>query len=209
MEGMLGKKVGMTQIFGENGEMIPVTVLQVGPCLVVQRKTAKSDGYEAVQLGLVEGDTPRYVPKGMQGHYDKAGVAAMRRVREFRVDDSCEWNVGDELKAGTFSVEEFVDVSANSKGRGFQGVVKRYGFGGGKASHGSHHHRAPGSIGQSAYPARVFPGTRMPGRMGGNLVTVKNLRIVQIDEEKNLVLVRGAVPGPRGSYVSVRRAKKG
>jgi large subunit ribosomal protein L3 len=209
MEGMLGKKVGMTQIFGDQGEMIPVTVLELGPCLVVQRKTAETDGYEAVQVGLVEKNAAKNVTKPMQGHFDKGGVAAMRRVREFRVEADCSWQAGEELKASTFAVEDFVDVTGESKGKGFQGVIKRYGFGGGKASHGSHHHRAPGSIGQSAYPSRVFPGARMPGRTGGNRVTVKNLRIVQIDEEKNLVLVRGAVPGPTGSYVSVRRAKRG
>lgn len=209
MEGMLGKKVGMTQVFGDEGQMIPVTVLEVGPCLVVQRKTVESDGYEAVQVGLVEKNPPRSVTKGQQGHFDKAGVAAMRRVREFRVDADCGWSVGDELRAGTFEGGQFVDVTGETKGKGFQGVIKRHGFGGGKASHGSHHHRAPGSVGQSAYPSRVFPGGRLPGRTGGHRVTVKNLQVVQVDEEKNLILVRGAVPGPKGSYVSVRRAKKG
>ena len=209
MEGILGKKVGMTQVFGDHGAMIPVTVLEVGPCLVVQRKTAGSDGYEAVQLGLVEKRTPRNVTKPMQGHFKKAGVAPTRRVAEFKIEAGEEWKAGDEVKASIFAAGEFVDVVSTSKGKGFQGVVKRHGFRGGRATHGSMFHRAPGSIGASSFPSRVYPGMRAAGRMGGGRVTAKNLKVVSVDADKNVILVRGAVPGSTGTYVTVKRAKKG
>jgi large subunit ribosomal protein L3 len=209
MEGILGKKVGMTQVFGEHGAMIPVTVLEVGPCLVVQRKTADSDGYEAVQIGLVEKTNPRGVSKPMQGHFRKAGVAPTRRVAEFGVSADEEWKAGDEVKASIFSAGEIVDVVGTSKGKGFQGVVKRHGFAGGRATHGSMFHRAPGSIGASSFPSRVYPGMRAAGRMGGDRVTVKNLKVVSVDAERNVILVSGAVPGATGTYVAIKRAKKG
>src|SRR5687767_1612348 len=209
MQGILGKKVGMTQVFGDKGQMLPVTVLEVGPCLVVQRKTTETDGYEAVQIGLVEKRAPRHVTKPQQGHFKKAGVAPTRRLQEFAIDAGEEWKAGDEVKASIFEAGEYVDVVGTSKGKGFQGVVKRHGFRGGRATHGSMFHRAPGSIGASSFPSRVYPGMRAAGRMGGKRNTAKNLRVVQVDAERNVILVSGAVPGATGSYVSIRRAKKG
>jgi large subunit ribosomal protein L3 len=210
MEGILGKKLGMTQVFGDGGTMVPVTVLEVGPCLVVQRKTKEIDGYEAVQVGFVEASKPlRKVTKAMQGHFKKGGVAAARRVAEFKIDEGEELKAGDEVKASMFNAGDFVDIVGTSKGKGFQGVVKRHGFRGGRATHGSMFHRAPGSIGASSFPSRVYPGMRAAGRMGGARITTKNLKVVAVDAEKNLLLVRGAVPGATGSYVAVKRAKKG
>jgi len=209
MKGILGIKLGMTQIFEEDGRVVPVTVVQAGPCLVVQRKTAESDGYEAVQIGLVEGQPPRKVPQPMQGHFDKAGVPAMRELMELRVEDDDPSKPGDQIKASIFEAEEYVDAIGTSKGKGFQGVIKRHGFGGGRATHGSMFHRAPGSIGQASYPSRVFPGVKLPGRMGGKRVTVKNLKVVKVNEEENLIYLRGAVPGARNSYVALREAKRG
>ncbi len=209
MKGILGIKVGMTQIFEEDGKVVPVTVVKAGPCLVVQRKTTQADGYEAVQLGFVEDRPPRKVPQPRQGHFDKAGVAPMRRLMEFVVDDGDPAQAGDQVIASVFQEDEYVDVIGTSKGKGFQGVIKRHGFSGGRATHGSMFHRAPGSIGQASYPARVFPGVRLPGRMGGKRVTVKNLQIVKVNEEENLIYLRGAVPGARNSYVALRAAKRG
>ncbi len=208
MDGMLGRKLGMTQIFIENGNAVPVTVIEAGPCLVVQRRTAGKDGYEAVQLGLVE--AKRYkANKPIAGHFKKAGVAPTRTLAEFDFGADEDPKPGDEVKASMFSEKEYVDVVGTSKGKGFQGVIKRHGFGGGKDTHGSMHHRAPGSIGSSAYPSRVFPGMRAPGRMGGDRITTKNLLIVKVDAEKNLIYVRGAVPGAINCYVQIRRAKRG
>ena len=209
MEGILGRKLGMTQIFEEDGTAVPVTVVQAGPCLVVQRKTTDADGYEAVQVGLVEERAPRKVPKPLAGHFAKAGVAATYRLAEFRIAADDEAKPGDQVKAGIFQVDDYVDIVGTSKGKGFQGVVKRHGFGGGRATHGSMFHRAPGSIGQSAFPSRVFPGLRLPGQMGAKRVTVKNLKVVKVDEENNLLYIKGAVPGPRRGYLQIRRAKKG
>ncbi|HEY4909993.1 MAG TPA: 50S ribosomal protein L3, partial [Methylomirabilota bacterium] len=175
MEGMLGQKVGMTQIYAADGKVVPVTVVKAGPCLVVHRKTADADGYEAVQLGLVE-ERPakvKRIGKPLAGHFAKAGVAPMRRVMEFGLGEGEEVKAGDEVKATIFSEKQYVDVVGTSKGKGFQGVVKRHGFRGGRATHGSMFHRAPGSIGASAFPSRVFPGMRAGGRMGGERVTVK------------------------------------
>ncbi|MFQ5524951.1 MAG: 50S ribosomal protein L3 [Thermoanaerobaculia bacterium] len=208
MEGLLGRKLGMTQIFANDGRVVPVTVVQAGPCLVVQRRTAEADGYEAVQLGLVEDKQVRSTPKPMQGHFGKAGVAAMRKLEEFRIAADDEWKAGDQVKADIFEAEDYVDVVGTAKGKGFQGVMKRHGFSGGRATHGSMFHRAPGSIGQASDPSRVFPGIKLPGRMGGKPVTVKNLRVEKVDEEKNLIYLRGSVPGPRNGYISIRRAKK-
>jgi large subunit ribosomal protein L3 len=209
MDGILGRKLGMTQIYIEDGTAIPVTVIQAGPCLVVQRKTVETDGYEAVQLGLVEERPARKVGQPQQGHFKKAGVAPTRRIEEFPVGNGEEPKAGDEVKASIFEEKEWVDVVGTSKGKGYQGVVKRHGFAGGRATHGSMFHRAPGSIGSSAYPSRVFPGMRAGGRMGGDRVTVKNLQIVKVDPERNLIYVRGAVPGPKSGYLSIRRAKRG
>lgn len=209
MKGILGIKIGMTQIFDEDGKVVPVTVVKAGPCTVVQRKTADVDGYEAVQLGLVEERPPRKVPKPLQGHYDKAGVAAGRKLMEFQTENDDPLQAGDQIKASIFQEDDFVDVVGTSKGKGFQGVMKRHGFSGGRATHGSMFHRAPGSIGQAAWPSRVFPGVKLPGRMGGKRVTVKNLQVVKVNEEENLIYLRGAVPGARNSYVALREAKRG
>jgi large subunit ribosomal protein L3 len=208
MDGILGRKVGMTQIFVADGTVIPVTVIKAGPCLVVQRKTTDNDGYEAVQIGLVE-DKPAKPNKPMAGHFGKAGVAPARQVEEFRIDSGEEIKAGDEIKASMFTEQDYVDIVGTSKGKGFQGVMKRHGFRGGRGSHGSMFHRAPGSIGSSAYPSRVFKGMRMTGRMGGERVTTKNLQIVKIDAEQNLIYVRGAVPGPKTGYLAIRKAKRG
>lgn len=209
MEGILGKKIGMTQIFGDDGTAIPVTVIKAGPCLVVQLKTAEKDGYAAVQLGLVEERPAKRVDQPRLGHFKKAGVAPMRELQEVPLAEGAEAAPGDEVKVSIFQVDEFVDVSGTTKGKGFQGVVKRHGFAGGKASHGSMFHRVPGSIGQSSFPSRVFPGVKMPGRMGGDRVTAKNLQVVKIDEENHLLFVKGAVPGGRKGLLTIRRAKKG
>ncbi len=209
MEGLLGKKVGMTQIFMEDGAAVPVTVIQAGPCLVVQRKAADKDGYDAVQLGLVEESAPKHVNQPTYGHFKAHGVTPTRRLNEFEIDADAELSPGDEVKCSLFSVDDYVDVIGTSKGKGFQGVIKRHGFGGGRATHGSMFHRAPGSIGQASDPSRVFPGTKMPGQTGNKRVTVKNLRVVKIDEERNLLFVRGAVPGPKQGYLAIRRAKRG
>ena len=208
MDGILGRKVGMTQIFVEDGTVIPVTVIKAGPCLVVQRKTADNDGYEAVQIGLVE-EKPAKPNQPLNGHFRKAGVAPVRKVEEFRLDSGEEVKAGDEVKASMFNEKDYVDIVGTSKGKGYQGVMKRHNFAGGRGSHGSMFHRAPGSIGSSAYPSRVFKGMRGTGRMGGERVTTKNLQIVKIDAEQNLIYVRGAVPGPKSGYLAIRRAKRG
>ena len=199
----------MTQVFQPDGQVVPVTALKVGPCVVVQRKTLAKDGYEAVQLGLVEFVKPNRVKRPMAGHFKKAGVEAARFLRELRVDSRAESDLkpGDRVLAEEFQVAEKVDVIGSSKGRGFQGVVKRHGFSGGPATHGSMSHRVPGSIGQSSYPSRVFKGTRLPGRMGNSRVTARNLEIVEVNVDDNVILVKGAVPGPSGGYVVVRRTR--
>ena len=209
MKGILGIKVGMTQIFEEDGKVVPVTVVKAGPCMVVQRKTTDGDGYEAVQLGLVDERPPRNVNQPTRGHFDKAGVAPTRHLVEYHVAADDPVKPGDEVQASVFSQDDYVDVVGTSKGKGFQGVIKRHGFGGGKATHGSMFHRAPGSIGQSAYPSRVFPGQKLPGQTGGKRITVKNLQVVRVNEEENLIYLRGAVPGARNSFVALREAKRG
>jgi large subunit ribosomal protein L3 len=208
MEGILGQKLGMTQIYTAEGTVIPVTVIKAGPCLVVQRKTVETDGYEAVQIGLVE-DRPAKANLPQGGHFKKAGVAPVRRVTEVALSAGEDANPGDEVKASIFAEKDYVDVIGTSKGKGFQGVMKRHNFAGGRSSHGSMFHRAPGSIGSSAYPSRVFAGMRGTGRMGGDRVTVKNLQVVKIDAENNLIYVRGAVPGPKSGYLTICRAKRG
>ncbi len=205
VKGLIGRKIGMTQLFSEDGRAVPVTVLRAGPCVVVQRKTTERDGYEAVQLGLVEDRPDRKATKPMRGHFEKAGVPPTRVLREVAIEEGAEASPGDTVTCSIFEPGQKVDVIGTSKGRGFQGVVKRHGFGGGRATHGSMFHRAPGSIGASAYPSRVFPGMRMAGHMGSRRVTVKGLEVVQVDPERNLLLVKGAVPGARGSLVVIRR----
>ena len=207
--GLIGKKVGMTQIFDESGRVIPVTVLEAGPCVVVQKKTSEREGYEAVQLGLVEQKRFR-ANAPISGHFQKAKVPPQRVLREFSYTETEEVSVdiGSQVLVGdVFELDDRVDIVGSGKGRGFQGVIKRHGFSGGKATHGSMFHRAPGSIGQSAYPGKVFKGMKGPGRMGNKRVKVRNLKVVQIDVEKNLLLVRGAVPGGRGNYVLILQAK--
>jgi large subunit ribosomal protein L3 len=206
--GILGKKIGMTQVFRADGQVVPVTVLKAGPCVVVQRKTPPVDGYDAVQLGLVEGIKPQRINKPATGRLKKAGVDGVRYLGEFRLgpgDD--DFKPGDRVLVDQFKPAQKVDVIGLSKGRGFTGLVKRHHFRGGPATHGSMFHRAPGSIGASSYPSRVFPGTRMAGHTGSSRVTVRNLEIVDVDAEDNLLVVKGAVPGPNGSYVVVRRAR--
>ena len=206
VNGIIGKKVGMTQIFAPDGTVTSVTVIKAGPCVVVQRKTASTDGYEAVQLGLVEDKAPRNTNKPMAGHFKKANLPPTRVLREFRLDAGANSaNVGDQVLASAFAANDKVDVIGTSKGRGFAGVVKRHGFSGGRATHGSMFHRAPGSIGQSAYPSRVFKGTRMPGHMGDERHTIRNLKIVQVNAEENLILVKGAIPGPNGAVVIIKK----
>ncbi len=205
---ILGKKLGMTQVFAENGDVVPATVLAAGPCIIVQRKTAGKDGYEAVQLGLVEFPLPRRVTKAMEGHFKQAGANPVRFLREVKLaSNAAEVKVGDKVLVDQFRVNDLVDVTGVSKGRGFAGFHKRHHFGGGGGSHGSMFHRAPGSIGASAFPSRVLKGTRAAGRMGADRVTVRNLRVVQVLAEDNAMVVQGAVPGPPGGYVMVWKAK--
>ncbi|NLT66236.1 MAG: 50S ribosomal protein L3 [Acidobacteria bacterium] len=205
VDGLIGIKVGMTQIFDDNGLVVPVTVIKAGPCVVVQKKTAETDGYDAVQLGLVEFIRPSRVNKPRTGHFKKAGVPPCRILREFRGAETP--NVGEQiLVSQVFKAEDKVDVQGTSKGRGFAGVIKRHHFGGGVASHGSMFHRAPGSIGASAYPSRVLPGMRAAGHMGCETVSVQNLRVVRVQEEENLLLIKGAVPGRNGGYVVIKKA---
>lgn len=205
VNGLIGKKIGMTQVFLEDGRAVPVTVLQAGPCVVVQRKTAERDGYEAVQLALVEKRPLRKANKAQQGHFAKADVAPARLLREFTIAEGEDPAPGQGVDCGMFEVGQKVNITGANKGRGFQGVIKRHNFGGGRASHGSMFHRAPGSIGQSAYPSRVFPGMRFPGHMGDRRITTKGLEVIQVDAEKNLLLVKGSVPGARGSVVMINK----
>jgi len=205
VQGIIGKKVGMTQVYAEDGRAIPATVIQAGPCVVVQRKSKGKDGYSSVQLGLVEARKLKRVTKAMKGHFDKAGLPPCRVLREFRVEDGAEVKVGDRVLADLFSAGEKVRVTGVSKGKGFQGVVKRHHFRGGAATHGSMFHRAPGSIGASAFPSRVLKGMRAAGHMGTDRVTVRNIEVVRVDAGNNLLVVRGAVPGPGGGYLIIRK----
>jgi len=207
--GIIGRKVGMTQIFDADGTVHPATVIKAGPCVVVQSKSAQTDGYEAVQLGLVE-ETPLKANKPTTGHYKKANVPATRVRREVKlVAGGDPPKAGDQVLCSIFNNGERVDVVGTGRGKGFQGVVKRHHFKGGRATHGSMFHRAPGSIGASAFPSRVLKGMRMGGRMGGDQVTVKNLQVAKVDVENNLLYVRGAVPGGRNGLVVVRFSKNG
>ena len=207
--GILGKKIGMTQIFRPDGQAVPVTLLKAGPCMVTQRKTPTTDGYDAVQLGLVEFVKPNRINKPKAGHLKKAGVEGAKFMREFRLGaGNDDLKSGDQVLVDQFKPKDKVDVIGISKGRGFAGLVKRHHFRGGAGSHGSMFHRAPGSIGASSFPSRVLPGMRMAGHMGHAQVTVRNLEVVEVDTEDNVLAVKGAVPGPNGSYVVVRRAKR-
>ena len=209
VNGILGIKLGMTQVFADDGTAVPCTVLQAGPCVVVQRRSKQTDGYDAVQLGLVEFVKPQRIIKPMTGHFKKADVAPMRLLREVRLEESNdETKVGDRVLVDGFAPGELVDVTGVSKGKGFQGGVKRWHYRGGDATHGSMFHRAPGGIGASSFPSRVWKGQHFPGHMGHERKTVKNLRVVKIDADENLLLVRGAVPGPTGCYLLIRKSKR-
>jgi len=207
--GILGKKIGMTQVFRPNGEVVPVTLVKAGPCVVVQRKTPTTDGYDAVQLGLVEFIKAARINKPLTGHLKKANADGMKFLKELRLrpgDDDLK--PGDKILVDQFKAREIVDVTGVSKGRGFASVIKRHHFRGGPGGHGSMFGRAPGSIGASSFPSRVMKGMRMAGHMGMEDVTVRNLEIVDIDTEENVLMVKGAIPGPNGGYVVVRRTKK-
>ena len=208
--GILGKKIGMTQVFNKDGQVVPVTLLKAGPCVVVQRKTPTADGYDAVQLGLVEFAKKSSLTKPETGHLKKAGTEGVRFIREFKLNGGGNGDLkpGDRVLVDEFKPTDIVDVIGTSKGKGFTGVIKRHHFKGGPGGHGSMFHRAPGSICASSFPSRVFPGTRMAGQSGNARVTVRNLEIVRVDTEDNVLMVKGAVPGPNGGYVMVRRAKR-
>ena len=205
MSGLIGKKIGMTSIFDENGKNMPCTVIQAGPCVVTQVRTEEKDGYEAIQLGF-DDKTEKSATKAQIGHAKKAGTTVKKKVAEFSGFEE-EYKLGDTITVEHFEEGEFVDITGTSKGKGFQGVVKRHGFGGvGQATHGQHNRlRAPGSIGAASYPARVFKGMRMAGRMGADTVKVQNLRVLKVVAEKNLLVVKGAVPGHKNSYVMIEK----
>ena len=205
MSGLIGRKIGMTSIFDENGKNIPCTVIEVGPCVVTQVRTMEVDGYEALQLGF-DDKTEKHSIKAELGHFKKAGTVAKKKVVEIKEFEEA-YKLGDVITVDLFNEGEFVDVQGVSKGKGFQGVVKRHGFGGvGQATHGQHNRlRAPGSVGASSYPSRVFKGMRMAGRMGGDKVTIQNLRVLKVVADKNLLLVKGCVPGHKNSYVIVQK----
>jgi large subunit ribosomal protein L3 len=207
INGILGRKMGMTQIFDEDGKVIPVTVIEAGPIFVTQVKTEAKDGYNAVQVGYST-KRKKLVNKSRLGHLDKAGVGPVRILKEFRVDSTEGLEQGQEIKVDIFNDIKFVDVSGTSKGRGFQGVIKRHGFHGGRDSHGSMFHRKPGSIGMSAWPSRVMKGKKLPGRHGNVKVTVQNLEVVKVDAEKNLLMVQGAIPGPVKSDLIIKASIK-
>ena len=205
MSGLIGRKIGMTSIFDDNGKNIPCTVIEAGPCVITQVRTKEVDGYESLQLGF-DDKVEKQTTKALKGHFKKAGTSAKRRVIEFQGFEG-EYKLGDTITVDHFIEGEFVDVSGTSKGKGFQGVVKRHGFAGvGQATHGQHNRlRAPGSIGAASYPARVFKGMRMAGRMGGEKVKVQNLRVLKVVAEKNLLVVKGAIPGHKNSYITIQK----
>ncbi|MBE7019527.1 MAG: 50S ribosomal protein L3 [Ruminococcaceae bacterium] len=205
---ILGKKVGMTQLFSETGKFVPVTVIEAGPCVVTQKKTVEIDGYNSIQVGFVE-TKEKKSNKPLMGHFKKAGTAIMKFLREFRLDDTASYNVGDEIKAGVFAEGDSVDVTGISKGKGYQGTIKRHGQSRIPMSHGAGPvHRSAGSMGACSSPSRVFKGKKLPGHMGNVQVTVQNLEIVKVMEDKNLILVKGAIPGPKGGLVTVKSSVK-
>lgn len=203
---ILGKKVGMTQIFDENGRAIPVTVVEAGPCTVVQVKTKDADGYEAIQLGFGEVKEKKLI-KPTKGHFTKANVTPKKHLREFRLEE-ISYNVGDEIKADIFTAGESVDVTGTSKGKGFQGVIKRHGQSRGPMGHGSMYHRRPGSMGPTSTPGRVFKGKKLPGHMGSQTITIQNLEVVRVDLDKNVILVKGSVPGAKGAILKLKTSVK-
>ena len=203
---IIGKKIGMTQIFDAEGKVVPVTVIEAGPCNVIQKKTAQTDGYEAVQLGFGE-VKEKHVNKALKGHFAKSGVAVKKVLKEFRLDE-ITLNVGDEVKADVFAAGECVDVTGISKGKGYAGTVKRWGTHRGPMTHGSGYHRGPGSMGACSSPSRVFKGKRLAGHLGCEKVTVQNLDVVRVDMDRNLILVKGAIPGPKGGIVTIKNTVK-
>ncbi|MFP7754890.1 50S ribosomal protein L3 [Thermodesulfobacteriota bacterium B35] len=202
-QGILGRKIGMTRVYNEHGRSIPVTVIEAGPCTILQKKTEAKEGYNAIQVGFLEKKASR-LNKPEAGHFKRSGGKGFYHVREFRVPDPDAFELGQQIMVSELlKIGDKVDITGRAKGRGFQGVMKRHGFGGGKASHGSGFHRAPGSIGCSAWPGRVIKGKKLPGRMGNNVVTQKNLKVVDIREEENILLVEGAVPGAKNGLLSI------
>ena len=207
MNGILAKKIGMTQVFEESGDLVPVTVLQAGPMVVVQKKTVETDGYNAIVVGFGE-INEKNVNKPRKGQFNKANASYKRYLREFKVDDVEKYNLGDEITVEIMDGIEFVDVIGTSKGKGTQGVIKRHGFGRGRESHGSKFHRMPGGMGAATWPGKVFKGHRMMGRMGNERTTVQNLKVVRVDKENGIILIKGAVPGPKKGLITVRKAIK-
>ena len=204
---ILATKVGMTQVFTEDGALVPVTVLQAGPCVVTQVKTVENDGYAAVQVGFAD-KREKLVNKPLKGHFDKAGVSYKRYIREFRFENAADYKLADEIKADIFAAGDKVDATAISKGKGFQGAIKRYGQHRGPMAHGSKFHRHAGSNGAASDPSKVFKGKKMPGQMGNKKITIQNLEIVRVDAENNLLLVKGAVPGPKKCMVTIKETVK-
>ena len=206
-KGLIGKKIGMTQIFDEKGLVIPVTVIEAGPCVVAQVKTSETDGYDAIQLGF--GDVKaKHINKPEMGHFAKSKLEAKRHLREFRLDDISTYKVGDEVKADVFAAGEKVDIQGTSKGKGFQGVIKRHGQSRGPMGHGSMYHRRPGSMGSTTTPGRVFKGKKLPGHMGHTTITIQNLEVVKTDLDKNVILVKGSVPGAKGAILKLKVSVK-
>ena len=206
-KGIIGRKVGMTQIFDEKGNVIPVTVIEAGPCTVAQVKTVETDGYDAVQLGFGE-VKDKHINKPEKGHFAKSGLEAKKHLREFRLESVENVKVGDEIKADVFTAGEKVDVQGTSKGKGFQGVIKRHGQHRGPMGHGSMYHRRPGSMGSTSTPGRVFKGKKLPGHMGRVTITIQNLDVVRVDMDKNVILLKGSVPGAKGSILKIKSAVK-
>ncbi len=207
INGLIGKKIGMTEIFLDDGTVVISTVIEAGPCFVVQKKTADKDGYEAVQIGF-EGVKPQRVSKPLLGHFKKAGVPPLRHIIEFDPEGE-DYNLGDTIDAGIFKEGDIIDVVGNSKGKGFSGTMKRHNFRGQPASHGGMAHRRPGGIGQASYPGKVWKGMKMPGQMGNERVTVQGISVVRVDAEKNVLIVKGSVPGPNGGTLIIKRTTKG
>ena len=207
MKNMIAKKVGMTQIFKEDGEVVPVTVVEAGPLTVVQKKTVETDGYNAIQVGFAD-IKERRANKPAKGHFDKADLKYKKYLREFKVDNPDEYEIGQEIKADAFEEGDKIDVTGTSKGKGTQGVIKRHGFATGPKTHGSHFQRSPGGLSAGTYPGRVFKGHKMAGRMGNEKITVQNLEVVRVDADKNLILIKGAIPGPKKGLVIIKQTVK-
>ncbi|CAG0950462.1 50S ribosomal protein L3 [Geobacter sp.] len=206
-KGLIAKKLGMTQIFAEDGRRIPVTVVEAGPCVVLQKKTVQTDGYDAIQVGFLPKDANK-TGRALVGHSKSAGKGTYTHLREFRIDNVDQYSVGDVITAEVFAPGDYVDVTGTSIGKGFQGVIKRWGFRGGRSTHGSNFHRAPGSIGSSAWPSRVFKNKKMPGQLGNERVTVQRLQVVRVDAADNLLLIRGAIPGAKNGMLLVKDSVK-